>query len=369
MPKGGRVLIRDLFQKVFNHYASFYANPSIKGPEDMKRIIKYDMPRELTSLLHLDSNKYLVTGSYGVGNPTETPWIAIFDKSITTSAQHGFYIVFLFRKDMEGAYLSLNQGTTYLRNKFKGFKPIEKMREIAREIENEVFLNAPLNLVSEINLNSGQQNAKGYQAANIQAKYYEAASFPNDKELVSDINLMLNNLEEIRRYIGPRSLGQVIDEMLYREEINDVKFQENILFSSPARTPIEPRHAPEKRGNSSTKEAFVRDSKIAKEALVNADYKCEIDPNHLTFISPITKKNFVEAHHLIPMAFQLGYKYSLDVPGNIISLCPNCHREIHHGSSENKKKLITSLYQKRKELLQNFGIDKKIEEVFKMYNI
>lgn len=361
-------MISNLFEKVFNSYADFYVNPSTIGPDNMKRIIKYDIPQELISLLHLDPKKYLVTGSYGVGNPTETPWIAIFDRSITKSAQHGFYIVILFRKDMEGAYLSLNQGTTHLRNKFKGFRPIEKMKEVAIEIVSEVSLNTTENLVNEISLNSRQQNAKAYEAANIQAKYYEACSFPHDEELATDINFMLNNLEEIRRYIGPRTLDQVIDELIYREEITDVQFQEDILVSIPAQTPIEPRLVPEKRSGGATKEKFARDSKIAKEALVNAEYKCEIDLNHLTFISPITKHNFVEAHHLIPMSFQASYKYSLDVPGNIISLCPNCHREIHHGTPYNKKMLISMLYRNRQEMLKNFGINENLENLFIKYD-
>lgn len=139
--KWGRVLINMLFDKVFNNYNDFYANPLMPREENIKKIIKYDIPSMLTSYLNLDSSKYLVTGSYGVGNPTETPWIAIFDKDITTSAQHGFYIVFLFRKDMEGVYLSLNQGTTNLRAKFKGFKPVQKMKEVASEIKKrDIFI-------------------------------------------------------------------------------------------------------------------------------------------------------------------------------------------------------------------------------------
>ncbi len=52
-----------------------------------------------------------------MGQWTHFPWIAIFDIDITTSAQRGFYPVYLFTEDMRGGvYLSLNQGWTY----FKG---------------------------------------------------------------------------------------------------------------------------------------------------------------------------------------------------------------------------------------------------------
>ncbi|MBY0001439.1 HNH endonuclease [Priestia aryabhattai] len=51
----------------------------------------------------------------------------------------------------------------------------------------------------------------------------------------------------------------------------------------------------------------------------------------------------MEAHHLIPMKKQNDYQNSIDVDGNIICLCPTCHRKIHVGNN-NKKELIKLLY-------------------------
>lgn len=359
--------MRKLFLDVFDNYTEFYNNPAENI--NLKKTLKYDIPYEMNSILQLDPKKYLITGSYGVGNPTETPWIAIFDKSITVSAQHGFYVVILFRKDMQGCYLSLNQGTTYLRNKFKGYKPVQKMKEVATKLKTSLSFQAVNGLISEINLASIQQNAKAYEAANIQAKFYARNVFPSNEELAIDLQDMLENLGQIKNFIGIRTLGQVIDDLIYQEEINDVKFQEDVLISPPAKTIKAPRPVPGKINNSSNREMYLRDSKIAKEALTLVDYICEADPTHLTFISPITGKNFVEAHHLIPISNQANYSYSLDVPGNIISLCPNCHREIHHGTEASKSKLIHTFYEQRKEILNDFGIHENYIEVLKMYNL
>lgn len=41
--------------------------------------------------------------------------MAVFNKEITESAQRGYFIVYLFREDMEGVYLSLNQGMNEIR--------------------------------------------------------------------------------------------------------------------------------------------------------------------------------------------------------------------------------------------------------------
>ncbi|MGL4999965.1 MAG: HNH endonuclease [Cetobacterium sp.] len=53
-------------------------------------------------------------------------------------------------------------------------------------------------------------------------------------------------------------------------------------------------------------------------------------------MSGTTNKQYMEAHHLIPMNAQDSFKNSLDVLGNVVSLCPNCHRMIHHGDEVSK---------------------------------
>jgi 5-methylcytosine-specific restriction protein A len=59
---------------------------------------------------------YKVEGSPGKGVWAETVWISVFDRLVTESAQEGFYVVYLFRRDGSGVYLSLNQGTTLILN-------------------------------------------------------------------------------------------------------------------------------------------------------------------------------------------------------------------------------------------------------------
>lgn len=55
----------------------------------------------------IDNNNYKVA-SAGIGYWTEIPWIDVFDREITESAQKGYYVVYLFREDMSGVYLSLD---------------------------------------------------------------------------------------------------------------------------------------------------------------------------------------------------------------------------------------------------------------------
>ena len=59
--------------------------------------------KELPDYLYkyFDNNKYLIKSSVGATRKSAIPWLCIFNKSITTSAQSGIYICILFRKDMD----------------------------------------------------------------------------------------------------------------------------------------------------------------------------------------------------------------------------------------------------------------------------
>ena len=87
----------------------------------------------------------------------------------------------------------------------------------------------------------------------------------------------------------------------------------------------------------SGREVWPRSEK-AKQAIKQAEFKCEIDDTHETFVSEASRKNYMEAHHLIPLRMQHDFENSLDVVGNIVSICPNCHRLIHYGRDKDKKK-------------------------------
>ncbi len=112
---------------------------------------------------------------------------------------------------------------------------------------------------------------------------------------------------------------------------------------------------------------YPRDRQTAINALAHAGYKCEIDPDHHTFIRKNSDKPYTEPHHLIPMAFSDDFDVSLDVEQNIVSLCSNCHNEIHYG--RDAEDLITQLYDDRKDLLSAVGIVITLDELLEMYGI
>lgn len=114
---------------------------------------------------------------------------------------------------------------------------------------------------------------------------------------------------------------------------------------------------------------YKTEGKIRDNALLNANYCCEVDKKHKSFISN-NGNQYAEGHHLIPMKYQKDFNNSLDIEENIVSLCPNCHREIHYGV-ENER-IIEILYNKRVERLKQKGISitlKKLISYYKYINI
>ncbi len=91
-------------------------------------------------------------------------------------------------------------------------------------------------------------------------------------------------------------------------------------------------------------------------------------PGH-TFTAKVTSRNFVEVHHLIPMAFQDAFNHSLDVPANIIAACPNCHRQLHHAEKNEIADVVQRLLESREGVMQQAGISTPIGTLFKYYRL
>jgi len=145
------------------------------------------------------------------------------------------------------------------------------------------------------------------------------------------------------------------------------EFQNKISKSTSKRTKKGPQ--PKKpQSVISLSSVFKRSPGISKSALIDAKYECQINTNHTTFINRNTKENYVEAHHLIPMEFYDTFKNCIDRESNIISLCPNCHKEIHFSDISNINNMLRKLLTTdRKKLLGDDGISVTKKKLLSFY--
>lgn len=175
----------------------------------------------------------------------------------------------------------------------------------------------------------------------------------------------VNLSEEFENYLSIFLRDDNFD--LYNEEISFQKNVERLVIpKDELRIQDVARDKPKRIRNGSSI-SYKRNEKTAKKAIVAAQYQCEVNSTHQFFISRITGKNYVEGHHLIPMEFQSEISTSIDVEANIISLCPLCHKKIHHATYEDIKPIIISLFNQRKERLLSCEIEISIEQLLLYY--
>lgn len=322
--------------------------------------IVYGLPRIIREKASI-SELFYINGTMGKGLISEIPMVCVFDKEITKSAQVGFYIVYLFQADLSGFYLSLNQGWTQYEKTFGGKMGKKEIRENVKIAQN--LLNTSSSFSFEpINLLAKKSNtlSPGYELGNICSKYYSFDKLPNDNSLIDDLRNMLGVYGELKSLVG----SNILDIKLI---LKDEEFQEISQNGRKKDLPIGPVPRRETKLLKEYKNKWHRDYNIAFTALENANFKCEYNSLHETFISAKTKHQFVEAHHLIPMEFQDEFMNSLDVPENIISLCPNCHSGFHFAESNYRNKIIKLFFEKRDNLLQERGLNINIETLLKYY--
>lgn len=173
----------------------------------------------------------------------------------------------------------------------------------------------------------------------------------------SDIktNELATNFYETSEFQADQTLLEEINEQFSESLESDVDFE----YKGQPQTKTEPVFI---NGHKS----YKRDKKKAINALRKAKFKCEISSEHPTFIRRNSDQNYTEPHHLIPLRFSDDFPVSLDIEENIISLCSNCHNQLHYG--RDICPLLEKLYNARKDVLKQAGIDITLENLFKMYD-
>lgn len=181
--------INAFINKIFNEYIEAKQQAFAGNP--MGNYFRNNIPEVLYKTGIVDEDKYLITGSVGQGNWATIPWVAIFDRSITTTATKGVYIVYLLSKDGNTLYLTFNQGCTDIKIGNKKKDTITFMRDKAAEIISKID-NRGFNTDNKIDLGSNlRETPELYQKGTIFYKAYHKGSVPEEAELRDDLSKMM----------------------------------------------------------------------------------------------------------------------------------------------------------------------------------
>lgn len=284
--------MQHILQEPLNNYLKEKTKPFANNLLANK--FRHLYPEELNSII-IDKKRYKTIGSPGKGNWTDCPWLAILDILITNTPQKGYYPVFLFKSDMSGVYLSLNQGVTdVIENYKREAKSVLKLR--AEDFRAKLNYN-PYDFYTEIKLNSNTTNAKHYEAGNIIAKYYTKSNLPDSNQLKHDIKLFL----------------ELYEDLAY----SDNSFTDHIEKSHFERKQVRLHRRTE------------RNTTLSKEVKKLKGYNCEVCGMNFKNIYGNLGNMFIEAHHLQPIS-ELGVgKFRIDLEKDFAVLCSNCHSMIH----------------------------------------
>lgn len=335
------------------------------------------LPKAIYTVLDKNHN-YTIKSSLGATRISEVVWTLIADSDITKGAQKGIYIVYLFLADGSGFYLSLNQGYTYFSEHYKGRKCKQKMAEFALYIrQNCCVIPAHLQLNS-INLNAKGQLAAGYEPGHIAGKFYSTNDIPSEQQLVQDLKDLLNVYDQIVGSMGNHNVENFYNliemklEGYYLTEEETIEAAEKLIKNKrvPKNVPTyegkKPKKSPIEGANKTP--VYPRDPNVVISCLEMANYEPFFETKD-TFISKVTGKKYVEIHHLLPMAYQHQFEWSLDIVENCVCLSNFHHALLHHGTDAERQPLLLQLYEARKDLLREAGIEVTFEVLKQMYGI
>ena len=142
-----------------------------------------------------------VKWSVGKGNWTAVPWIAFFDSRGNNSTQNGVFPVYLFREDLSGVYLALNQGINVFKEKYGTPESRRIMRERAEQLLRDlvslhILEDSGFSLDNKIQLYRDPGLDKDYEASVITHKFYRRDEIPDDVELLHDLEQLLRAYDD-----------------------------------------------------------------------------------------------------------------------------------------------------------------------------
>ena len=183
---------RDALLRILSDYRKAATEAKYSGSHPIVQDFD-EASRALSTVPGVISRKIKVVPSAGKGNWASVPWISMLDPLETDTTQKGVYIVYLFRGDMSGLYVTLNQGVTEL----KGLSSQEQTQELSRRadaIRDRVpeLAAAGFALDNTIELRSATSLGAKYEPSTIAHKFYDAGDLPAAEDLAADLHSLLD---------------------------------------------------------------------------------------------------------------------------------------------------------------------------------
>ena len=311
-----RELLHDISAGLSNGTPSYYA----KNPLAEK--IRTEGPKIIEEIVSKSYQHYKIEGSAGRGRWADTPWIGIYNQSVTDKASSGYYVVYLFPSGSNSIILNLGQSYHEAKREYglNSNDALAKQSELIRlklpEFSKDFESSVPLLKVG---------NKLDYRHAVAYHLEYDATALPSEDILRADLNRMLEAYETLF-FRGGRDGGHIIAD-------------DNYLKGGP----ISIQESYKRKVHYAMERPSLGQIKKIKKKL---GYICEAcDFDFKKFYGDIGR-DYIEAHHLQPIStLKFGESRSIDHK-NFSVLCSNCHRMIHRLEDTSDIKSIKKIIKK-----------------------
>jgi 5-methylcytosine-specific restriction protein A len=252
------------------------------GGHPLANMIRREWPRSIAELVPSRSELEF-KGSAGQGKWSDSPWAAIFDPIVTSSAETGYYPVFLFSESFQEVSLVMGQGTYEVRKEFgRGTMEILEMRakllrqrvpEFRQRFNEGPFL-----------IKSSAHAGDDWSVSSAWGKQYSLTTPPSNEELGGDLIEMVN-LYRLATQRGGIDLAEVTSETGGNNEESSSQAQLEGARRERFHFRIERQ----------------RNNKLSKEAKRIHGYVCQGCSFSFESVYGSVGRNYIEAHHLTPL--------------------------------------------------------------------
>ncbi|HXQ74693.1 MAG TPA: DUF3578 domain-containing protein, partial [Pyrinomonadaceae bacterium] len=198
MAQTAQTYLKDAFDNVLSNYLRARRKPF--GREAALWRVFDELFKQLEAYVN-NRLTLRIKWSVGKGDWARVPWIAIADERETKTTRHGVYLVYLFREDLSGVYIALNQGIGLLMEEQGAPASRRILRERAEQLRRHIpalrtLKNAGFSIDNSIDLHTTGNLEKNYEASIVSYKLYRRGEIPNDAKLLNDLEQLLTAYDE-----------------------------------------------------------------------------------------------------------------------------------------------------------------------------
>ncbi len=291
---------------VFHRIAGEYGEAKQQDFEDhpLADFIRQAAPEAVGHVL--GNNVLLVKGSAGQSRWSDVPWLGVFNPEVTETATRGYYVIYLFAADMSWVHLCLAQGVTIIQEELGRAARDELQRRAALIRARVPEYTSRFNFGSFV-LNASSDLGRRHEWSPAFGKSYDLDAMLFDEELAED-------LQEITGLYHTLIARGGIETFEDRSE--------SAATGEPATIEEQRRYRRHRRI-----ELHTKASKRAKEVHGDVCQACGFD---FEVAYGELGKDFIEAHHLIPLSTLPECEtVPMDPETDFAVLCANCHRMAH----------------------------------------